>query len=398
MNNQTNDREDLLSRLDYESCLAKCAQSLLKSGRNAEIRVLQYIESLTGISRVYVFQNFQDPKDGLCMRQTHEVCGPEAEPQIDNPVLQHVVFAEGFSRWRDELSQGRTISGLIEDFPASEREILEPQDILSILVIPIFVDESWWGFIGFDDTRKQRKWGQKDISLLRAASEMLSSHIARSEAEEKVTKLLEEKELLLREVHHRIKNDLAFIHSFLSIQESQTENEDVRQALQVTGSRIASIGTIYDHLTHAEDLRCVSLKTMVESLTARVWRNTGRVNVEILLEIEDIELPRKLAVSCGIILNELVTNAKKYAFSESNEKGTSAGGRNRIEVRCKLPQEHLLILSVSDNGRGIEDAHAAEKAGGLGLTMVRSMARQYEGTLQILSNKGTAARVELKLP
>ncbi len=387
---QKKDREDLLKRIDYESCLAKSAQSLLNSGRDAEIRALQHIENLTGISRVYIFQNFHDPNDGLCMRQTHEVCGPGVEPQIEKPVLQHVIYADGFSRWQAELSQGRTVGGLIEDFPASEQEILAPQDILSILVIPIFVDETWWGFIGFDDTKKRREWGQKDISLLRAASEMLSSHLARSQAEEKVKKLLEEKELLLREVHHRIKNDLAFIHSFLSIQESQTENEDVRLALQVTGSRIASIGTIYDHLTHADDLQCVSLKTMVESLSARVWRNSGSLNVEILLEIEDIDIPRKLAVSCGIILNELVTNAKKYAFSDPNNG-------NRIEVLCKKFEEFFLTLSVKDNGRGIEEEYISEKAGGLGLTMVRSLARQYEGNLQILSNKGTAARVELKL-
>ena len=169
----------IATRLRYEEGLAACSRTLL-TGTETEDDLsvaLEYLLNAANASRVYIFENFEDEIDGLCMRQVHEACANGVESQIDNPILQHAPYKEGFERWKEILSKGEPIQGRVETFPIIEREILESQDILSMLVIPITVDEEWYGFIGFDDVWEKREWSDEDIRSLRTASEMIGIYI-----------------------------------------------------------------------------------------------------------------------------------------------------------------------------------------------------------------------------
>ncbi|RME36987.1 MAG: GAF domain-containing protein, partial [Thermoflexia bacterium] len=105
-------------------------------------------------------------------------------PQIDNPDLQNFSFAKwGFGRWVERMSRGEAICGRVRDFPESEQEILAAQDILSIAVVPVFVGREWWGFIGFDECRREREWGQAEMETLQMAASMLGAAIQRARAE-----------------------------------------------------------------------------------------------------------------------------------------------------------------------------------------------------------------------
>ncbi len=174
--------EELMSiRLKYEEGLAACSQSLLSDTgtKNALTEAMNYLLKASNTSRVYIFKNFEDPKDGICMCQTDEVCAPKVIPQIDNPVLQHVPYKSGFERWRKTLNSGKLIAGLIETLPDSEREILESQQILSILIIPLWVEREWYGFIGFDDVVQKREWNDEDIRLLQTAAKVIGIYLER---------------------------------------------------------------------------------------------------------------------------------------------------------------------------------------------------------------------------
>ncbi|MCP4763797.1 MAG: PAS domain S-box protein, partial [archaeon] len=178
--------EALAARLKYEKGIANCSKALLANTNNSVEKAISYLLDASGASRVYIFKNFDDEIDGLCMCQTHEIVARGVHPEIDNPELQHIPYKDSFPRWKNKLKQGESISGLVRDFPIEEREILEPQDILSILIIPIHVFGKWWGFIGFDDTQTLRKWSPEDISLLNTTAGNIGGYIGHKKSEEKL--------------------------------------------------------------------------------------------------------------------------------------------------------------------------------------------------------------------
>src|SRR5690606_38351163 len=111
-----------------------------------------------GASRVYLFENHYDPQGMLRMSQRAEWCAPGISPEIDNPELQDVLYDEFFPRWYDAMSQRRSVEGIVREFPEVEREFLGAQGILAILVIPMFVEVEFLGFIGFDNCRDEQPW------------------------------------------------------------------------------------------------------------------------------------------------------------------------------------------------------------------------------------------------
>ncbi len=178
--------EALAGQLRFEQAAAAASTCLLSSeiSEASVTDALSLLLEASGVSRVYIFENFNDPGDGLCMRQIFEFCAPGVPPEIDNPLLKHLPYSQGFERWHEILSQGNAIQGDVRDFPYSEREILESHEIISILALPIVVEGQWWGFIGFDETRQPRSWVDMELALLRTVAEMLGGYFARKQSEE----------------------------------------------------------------------------------------------------------------------------------------------------------------------------------------------------------------------
>ena len=139
--------------------------------------VLRRLGRATMVSRVYIFENADDA-EGMVTNQRYEWVAPGIEPQIDNPDLQGVPYiAAGLDRWMYTMLQGQAIFGLVRDFPAGEREVLEPQNILALAAVPIFVGAQWWGFIGFDDCVLERGWTVPEIETLKAAAGLMGAAI-----------------------------------------------------------------------------------------------------------------------------------------------------------------------------------------------------------------------------
>ncbi|HDS00488.1 MAG TPA: PAS domain S-box protein [candidate division Zixibacteria bacterium] len=176
----------LSKRVWYEEGLAACSQALLTTANfdDALREALFHLLVASRSSRAYIFENFESPEDGLCMRQTHEVCDTGIEPQIENQELQHFPYSRGFQRWCEILGRGEAISGPVAQFPKAERELLESQGIRSIIVFPITVEGRWYGFVGFDECRQEREDTEEDLRLLRTASEMIGSFVESRKFEE----------------------------------------------------------------------------------------------------------------------------------------------------------------------------------------------------------------------
>lgn len=178
--------EAVRNRLKYEKALAACSQALFAESDFdvAANLTIRYLLDATAASRVYIFENFDDPVEGLMSRQLYEVCSPGVKPEIDNPLLQRLPWNEVFPTWRSVLEQGGAFSGRESTFTPQEKAITEPQNILSILILPIFVDKKWHGFIGFDEVTHERIWSEDDIRALRTAAEMLGVYIWRKRIRE----------------------------------------------------------------------------------------------------------------------------------------------------------------------------------------------------------------------
>ncbi len=178
-------RAVLAKRLRYEEGLAACSRVLLEETEDGIEQALSHLLHASDVGRVYVFENFMDESDGLCMRQTEECCAEGMTPQLDNPALKRLPYRNGYDRWRRILAAGQPLFGAVDGFPPEERQALARQGIRSLVVLPIWVGREWYGFLGFEETRAQRTWEEEEIRMLRTAAEMLGAYLDRKRSGER---------------------------------------------------------------------------------------------------------------------------------------------------------------------------------------------------------------------
>jgi diguanylate cyclase (GGDEF)-like protein/PAS domain S-box-containing protein len=180
----------LAARMRLESGLALCSRVLLTepTGGQALEQAIAHLLAATGAGRVSLFENFED-EGGLSAGQTHEVCAPGAQAHFNSYFSSHArrfAYSGGMERWREALSQNRAIAGCPRTFPSSERAVLEPQGVRSLLALPVWVRGQWHGFIGFDDVRSEREWSEEEVQILRTASEMIGAFFERQKTEQEL--------------------------------------------------------------------------------------------------------------------------------------------------------------------------------------------------------------------
>jgi PAS domain S-box-containing protein len=213
----------------------------------------------------------------------------------------------------------------------------------------------------------------EDISKRRAIEERLRSN-------------LEEKQILLREVHHRVKNNLSVISSLLNLQSATiTSPEQAIEAFRNSRDRIMAMALVHMELYESGDFARIDMGTYLGNLTrqiALVNENAGQVS--LVSHADSLMLDLQVAVPCGLILNELITNAYKYACREDMKAG--------IDVFMARTGDGLFTITVADNGPGLPAGY--EDSGSLGLTLVRLLVGQIDGTMDIDSSEhGTAIRI-----
>ena len=187
---QRKQAEEMLSKRErYWAILVAVGRRLLADNSHGNVcklykKVLQTLGPVSGASRIYIFENHSDESGRLLMSQRGEWCARGVQPEIDNPTLQNLCY-DGFApRWAKVLAQGKFVAGIVADFPLSERLVLEPQGILSILILPLMVDGKFFGFIGFDNCAEARAWTSSEIDFLSAAATTISLYQERRQAEE----------------------------------------------------------------------------------------------------------------------------------------------------------------------------------------------------------------------
>jgi PAS domain S-box-containing protein len=175
----------LARRERYLTALVEMQQRLLATPEGGDLYgpALAPLGQASGASRVYVFETHRGEDGGLLCSQRAEWCAPGVKPEIDNPDLQNLPLETHLPRWVDTLTRGEVIEGLVVDFPQGERDVLDPQGILSILVLPLRVQGVLVGFIGFDNVAEARAWDRLEVDLLSAAAGAIAVTLERRESE-----------------------------------------------------------------------------------------------------------------------------------------------------------------------------------------------------------------------
>jgi len=182
--------EKLCRRIDYERGLSKCI-ALLSGFDDLDgqlSRVTSILQSLVKVSRTYIFVNKETPESGLCMTRIHESCAHGILPQINDPELNNLSYRDFAPGLLSLLQAGKTYAHVVSEMVDSEQERLLKQGIVSILILPIYAGEHFWGYIGFDDCETPRQWKKEDIEILGAIAHAMGSAILRWESVEALRK------------------------------------------------------------------------------------------------------------------------------------------------------------------------------------------------------------------
>ncbi len=213
----------------------------------------------------------------------------------------------------------------------------------------------------------------------------------RQTAEKTIMASLNEKEILLQEIHHRVKNNLQIISSLIGLQETNIVDQKVLEALRDSKNRIKSMSLIHELLYKSSDLGKIEVARYLEQLTKDLFRTYTDFlgKVEFQVNAEPMFLGLDTAVPCGLIVNELVSNCLKHAFI-----GRSSGF---IEVGFHQLEDSTFELSVSDNGIGIPAGVSLESQNSLGLRLVRELAvSQLKGNLDMSNSSGATVKIFFK--
>jgi PAS domain S-box-containing protein len=208
----------------------------------------------------------------------------------------------------------------------------------------------------------------------------------RKKAEEEIKKSLNEKEILLKEVHHRVKNNMQVISSLLNLQLNNIVDEGTRNVFIESQNRIQSMALIHEKIYRSEDFMKIDFAAYMHDLVALLMRSYGvrSERVDLAVEGENVFLEVSTAIPCGLIVNELVSNSLKHAFPD--------GRKGAVDVILKMDErenETAYILTVRDNGVGMEETMDLERPRSLGLQLVKVLVGQLKGALRMKVDGGT---------
>ncbi|MGC9347988.1 MAG: histidine kinase dimerization/phosphoacceptor domain -containing protein [Anaerolineae bacterium] len=284
------------------------------------------------------------------------------------------------------------------DMPQPWGDISTSEDCVTLL--PMVFQERSVGLVELHSGSENRKLTDRDVSL----GQLLASQAAvaieharlyeraqreiaeRERAERRLKASLHEKDTLLQEIHHRVKNNLQVISSLLKLQSRTVQDPMTLQVLKESQNRLRSMALIHERLYQSENLARIDFAEYLQSLTrylVRSYRSTSGP-VALGFQMESVPLSIERAVPCGLIVNELVSNALKYAFPD--------GRPGKVEVGLSRANGHVR-LSVRDDGVGLPEDLDIDKLESLGLQLVHMLTGQLGGEIQIDTRPGTVFEI-----
>jgi|GEM_PF-2068735 len=216
----------------------------------------------------------------------------------------------------------------------------------------------------------------------------------RKASEDKILTALKEKEVLLREVHHRVKNNLQVISSLLSLQSGYISDEKSLSLFKECQTRVRSMALIHERLYQSKSLSNLNFLAYVRNLVEDLFHSYGidRDKISCRMDIDESPMKIDTAIPCGLIVNELVSNSLKYGFPSYH----LIGRQGQIEITLSRKDDGSVVLGVSDNGVGLPQGFDIEKVASLGLQLVTTLVQQLDGRLEIKGGNGAYFGITFK--
>ena len=408
-----------------EHDLSKIRDIALPEYREALER--EMVNLVNGIAPYDIEFQIRRKTDGK-VRYVHSIAEFDKERNIVTGILQDITerkdvekaLADSESRYRSLFDN--SVSGLIYvDLNGRVLEInrtmlallgspsVEETKKINMLEFPLLVKVGFSGDlrraidtgenIG-NSTEYQSKWGTthyleyyltpiKDGERLIGVMGKIEDITQRKTDEAKIESLLKEKDIILREVHHRIKNNMSSIEGLLRLQVENSGNEKVCRALKDAIGRISSMRILYEKLYQAEDFKGTSSSAYFNKLVdeiVSVFPDGREVTVE--KELEDFLIPPDITFVLGIMVNELITNSMKYAFSDFN-------GDKLIKIEA-VKNNHTVKITVRDNGNGISGEKDYTESG-FGFKLIKLLSDQIGGTASLVNDSGAVFSIEFSI-
>lgn len=224
------------------------------------------------------------------------------------------------------------------------------------------------------------------IMIYRLYRNNLKTHKELSENHRRLDQLVKDKEWLVKEIHHRVKNNLHIVASLLEIQSSYLKNKEALSAIKDSQHRIHSMSIIHQKLYQSETLSTIHMPEYIYELVEYLRESYEiRDNIRFDLQVEKIELNHASAITLGLILNEAITNAIKYAFADKQE--------GKISISLSHISDAQILLSVSDNGRGLPADFNNHIGASMGMELLQGLTDDIGGSFSIETKEGTHIRI-----
>jgi PAS domain S-box-containing protein len=207
-------------------------------------------------------------------------------------------------------------------------------------------------------------------------------------SDKQISRSLHEKEVMLKEIHHRVKNNLQIISGLLELQAFQIRDDSVRYALLDSQSRVKSMALVHEKIYQSEDLSSINYKEYIDQLAEYLFATHEQPNVTYSIDSDNVNMPIDSAIPTGIIINELITNSLKHAFPD---------GRNgSVGIKLKNHSNGVTLV-VEDNGIGMKKEVDLSTSTSLGLELVNALSQQLNATVQVDTQNGTRFTFQIPL-
>ncbi len=353
---------ELEDNLKFQEALAEISIIFNSSEVFADMieKALKKIGEVTNVSRVYIFE---ESEDTLKYSNTYEWCAEGVEPQIGN--LKNVPYSDTPSLRPMLIREEEIYADNISTLPQDLINVLEPQDIKALMVRPLFLADKFFGFIGLDEIYRERKWSKSEDKLLKSISGIISNayseYLAQKELltkNKKLNHLLKEKEMLVGEVHHRVKNNLALISSFLQLEKfGVTKSDSIEQLIEANILRVRSIGIVHETVYKKGSFSDIDVLSVLKEIIQSTF--SGKPDLVSSIEIDkpdsSVTFNINTAVPFSLLVSEVMfqvlnlIKAEDLDFSERIILSASEdAGSKSIFIEQPELTKALLKLKTED--------------------------------------------------
>ncbi|MBD2496913.1 histidine kinase dimerization/phosphoacceptor domain -containing protein [Nostoc sp. FACHB-280] len=404
--NRKRTEQALKTQLEREQLMRTVVQRIHQSLKLQDIlnATVQEVRHLLQVERVIVYQ-FAPDMSGKVVAESVEAGWRESlGVQIEDTCFQTGAGLEYYYGLKRAIANIYT-AGLTD----CHIQLLEQFEVKANLVVPILLEVGGentsyrlWGLLVAHQCSRTREWEESQLDLLDQLSVTIAIAIQKSsifqqaqtelaerqKAERELRNALAEKEILLKEVHHRVKNNLQIVSSLLQLQSQTLVDPEVIRVFQDSQNRIDSISLIHKNLYTSPNIGQLDVVDYIQSLATSILISyqTGLDKIELKTYIAPIDLNIDQAIACGLIINELISNSLKHAFP-NDQKGT-------ITITLEKILNHIK-MSIQDNGVGIPNDLDWKNTSSLGLSLVYDLVtEQLEGSITLERNHGTVFTIQ----